>query len=197
MTITAVQVAELREKTGLGMMECKNALVEANGDESKAMETLKKKGLAKVAKRADRETNNGIIESYVHANGKVGVMVEVLAETDFVAKNDEFKAFAHDVALQIAAMKPKYIQPSEIPADELAEEKEAYKAEMASSGKPADIIEKIVEGKLGKFYSEVCLLNQPYVKDDSKTIEDLLTDLIAKIGEKIVVARFCRFEIGE
>ena len=197
MTITASQVAELREKTGLGMMECKNALVEADGNEAKAMDVLKKKGLAKVAKRADRETNHGIIESYVHANGKVGVMVEVLAETDFVAKNDEFKEFAHDVALQIAAMKPTYIQPSEIPAEELAKEKEAYSAEMASSGKPADIIAKIVEGKLGKYYSEICLLNQPFVKDDSKTIEDLLNDLIAKIGEKIVVARFCRFEIGE
>jgi len=195
--ITAAQVAELREKTGLGMMECKNALVEADGDETKAIEILKKKGLAKVAKRADRETTAGVIESYIHANGKVGVMVEVLAETDFVAKNDEFKAFAHDVALQIAAMKPKFIEPSEIPADELAKIKEDYKSEMAISGKPADIVYKIVEGKLGKYYSEVCLLNQPFVKDDSKTIGDLLTDLVAKIGEKIVVARFSRFEIGE
>lgn len=196
MTITAKEVAELRAKTSLPMMECKKALEEAGGDEAKAIEIMKKKGLAKASKRAERETKNGIIESYVHTNGKIGVMVEVLAETDFVAKNDEFKAFAHDVALHIAAMNPKYVSAEDVPADEIAKEKEILIEQTKASGKPAEIAAKIVEGKMGKIYEEICLLNQPFVKDADKTVGDLLADLTAKIGEKIVISRFTRFEIG-
>jgi len=195
--ITAKEIAELRAKTGIGMMDCKKALVEAGGDEEKAMEILRKSGAAKAAKRAERETKNGLIESYIHANNKLGVLVEVLSESDFVAKNDEFKEFAHDVALHIAAMNPKYISREEVPADEVAKEKETLLEEVKASGKPAEIAEKIVEGRLNKFYEEICLLYQPFVKDGTKTIEDLLNEKIAKIGEKIVIARFCRFSIGE
>lgn len=194
--ITAKQIAELRAKTGIGMMECKSALTEADGSEEKAIEILRKKGSMKAAKRAERETKAGVIESYVHANGKIGVMVEVLAETDFVAKNDEFKAFAHDVALHIAAMNPKYISREEVPADEVAKEKEILLDEVRSSGKPADIAEKIVAGRMDKFYAEICLLEQSFVKDQDKMVADLLGDLTAKIGEKIIISRFCRFEIG-
>lgn len=197
MDITAKQVAELRAKTGISMMECKKALVEASGDEDKAMEILKKSGAAKAAKRVERETKAGIVESYIHSNGKIGVLVEVLAESDFVAKNDEFKEFAHDVALQVAALNPQYIGRDDVPADEVAKEKEILAEEVKSSGKPAEIVEKIVEGKLSKYFEEICLLYQPFVKDQTKTIEELLNEKIAKIGEKIVISRFCRFEIGE
>lgn len=194
--ITAKLIAELRAKTGIGMMECKKALVEAGGDMDKAIEVLKKSGAAKALKRADREAKAGIIESYIHSNGQIGVIVEVLAETDFVAKNDEFKAFAHDVALHIAAMNPKYISSTEVPADQVEAERKNLVEEVLASGKPKEIADKIVEGKLGKFYDEICLLNQAFVKDQTMTIGDLLTEKIAKIGEKIVISRFCRFEIG-
>ncbi|MFA7253682.1 MAG: translation elongation factor Ts [Patescibacteria group bacterium] len=194
--ITAKQIADLRAKTGIGMMECKNALVEAGGNEEKAMEILRKKGAAKAAKRSERETKNGIIESYIHAGGKIGVMVEVLAETDFVAKNEEFKEFAHDVALHIAAMAPKFVSRDEVPAEEVAKEREILLEEVKASGKPENIAEKIVEGRLSKFYSEICLLEQSFVKNPDLTINDLLNEKISKIGEKIVISRFCRFEIG-
>jgi len=196
MSVTAKDIADLRAKTGIGMMECKKALVEAEGNEEKAIEILRKKGGAKAAKKAERETNNGIVEAYIHGNGKIGVLVEVLAETDFVAKNDEFKEFAHDVALHIAAMAPKYISKDEVPADEVAKEKEILLEEVKASGKPAEIAEKIVEGRLNKYFEEYCLLYQPFVKDPSKTIEDLLNEKISKIGEKIVIARMSRFQIG-
>ena len=197
MNITAKQIAELRAKTGIGMMECKKALVEAGGDESKAMEILKKAGTLKAMKRADRETNAGIVESYVHSDGRIGVLVEVLAETDFVAKNDEFKAFAHDVALHVAAMNPRFVSKEDVPAEEVEKERADFVDEVAKSGKPKDIADKIVEGKLSKYLDEICLLNQPFVKDPSMTINDLLTEKISKIGEKITISRFCRFETGE
>jgi elongation factor Ts len=196
MSVTAKDIADLRAKTGIGMMECKKALVEAEGNEEKAIEILRKKGGAKAAKKAERETNNGIVEAYIHGNGKIGVLVQVLAETDFVAKNDEFKEFAHDVALHIAAMAPKYITKDEVPADEVAKEKAILLEEVKASGKPAEIAEKIVEGRLNKYFEEYCLLYQPFVKDPSKTIEDLLNEKISKIGEKIVIARMSRFQIG-
>ncbi len=194
--ISAKQIAELRAKTGIGMMECKKALVEAGGDENKAMEILKKAGALKAMKRADRETNAGIIESYVHSDGRIGVLVEVLAETDFVAKNDEFRAFAHDVALHIAAMNPRFVSKDQVPAAEVEKERADFVDEVVKSGKPKEIARKIVEGKLAKYLDEICLLNQPFVKDPSMTINDLLTEKISKIGEKIIISRFCRFEIG-
>ena len=195
--VTAEQIAELRAKTGIGMMECKKALVEVGGDESKAMEILKKSGTLKAMKRADRATNAGIVESYVHSDGRIGVLVEVLAETDFVAKNDEFKAFAHDVALHVAAMNPRFVSKEDVPAEEVEKERADFVDEVAKSGKPKDIADKIVEGKLSKYLDEICLLNQPFVKDPSMTINDLLTEKISKIGEKITISRFCRFETGE
>jgi elongation factor Ts len=194
--VTAKEIAGLRAKTGIGMMECKGALIEAKGDETKAIEILRKKGGDKAAKRADRETKNGIIEAYIHANGKIGVMVEVLSETDFVSKGPEFKEFAHDLALHIAAMGPKYVCEADVPEAELAKEKELLLEEVKATGKPADIAEKIVVGRLGKFYEEICLLNQPFVKDDKIKIQDMLNEKVAKTGEKIIIARFCRFEIG-
>jgi elongation factor Ts len=194
--ITAKQIAELRAKTGIGMMECKKALVEADGDETKAMDILKKQGALKAAKRSEREAKEGIIESYVHANGKIGVIVEVLAETDFVAKNDEFKEFAHDVALHIAAMNPKYLSSDQVPTEDIEKEKSYFIEEVKASGKPENIVEKIVQGKIDKYVEEMCLMSQPFVKDSTKTINDLLNEKIAKIGEKITISRFSRFEIG-
>ncbi|MEI6498600.1 MAG: translation elongation factor Ts [bacterium] len=194
--VTAKDIAELRARTGSGMMDCKKALEEANGDAEKAIDVLRKKGMAKAAKKADREANEGIIESYIHSNGKIGVLVEVLSETDFVAKNEEFKAFAHDIALHIAAMNPKYLRPSDVDVDELAKEKAIYLEEVSASGKPAEIAEKIVEGKIKKFSEENALMCQAFVKDPSKTIEELLNEKIAKIGEKLEIKRFARFEIG-
>lgn len=195
MTIPVSCIASLRNKTGLPMMECKAALVEAGGDEDKAIEILKKKGFAKAAKKADRETKSGIIETYVH-DGKIGVLLEVLAETDFVAKNEDFKEFVHDVALHIAAMGPKYLAKENVPTEELEKEKANLIEQVKATGKPAEIAEKIVEGKLGKFYEEICLLDQKFIKDPDKTIGELLTALIAKIGENIIISRFARFELG-
>lgn len=197
MEITAKMIAELRAKTGIGMMECKKALTEAGGDMDKAIEVLRKSGAAKALKRVDRETTNGIVESYVHANGKIGVIVEVLAETDFVAKNDEFKEFAHDVALHVAAMNPRFVSRDDVPADEIEKEKKLFASEVAESGKPAEIQAKMIEGKISKYLDEICLLDQSFIKDPSLKVKDLLTEKIAKIGEKIVIARFCRFEVGE
>ena len=196
MNITAKEIAELRAKTGIGMMECKKALVEANGDQEKAIDVLRKSGAMKAAKRAERETKAGLIDSYIHCNGQVGVIVEVLSETDFVANSPEFKEFVHEVALQIAAMNPKYVRPEDVPAEDVAKEKAIYLEEVKNSGKPAEIAEKIVEGKMKKYLEESSLLFQPYVKDSSKTINDMLNEKIAKTGEKIIISRFSRFEIG-
>jgi len=195
MEITAKEIAALREKTGLPMMEVKAALVEAEGNEEKAIEILRKKGMAKSEKRADRATANGVIDSYIHS-GRIGVLTEVLCETDFVAKNDDFKNFAHELSLQIAASAPKYVKVDEIPAEESDAEKKIYIAQVKESGKPENIIDKIVEGKLETYYSSVCLLNQPYFRDPKMTIADLLNEFTAKTGEKIVISRFVRLELA-
>jgi elongation factor Ts len=195
--IDAKMVAELRAKTGAGMVDCKKALEEANGDEAKAMEILRAKGAMKAAKKnAERETAEGLVEAYVHANGKVGALVELQCETDFVALNPEFKQLAHEIAMQVAAMAPIYVSPEEIPAGIVEKERNLYLAEIAEEKKPEEIKVKIVEGKLAKWYADVCLLNQLWVKDDSKTIAQLITEKVATIGEKIIVARFVRLELA-
>lgn len=196
MEIKANLVNELRQQTGCGLMECKKALEETKGDISQAIESLRKKGMAKAAKKADRDTSQGRIETYIHGEGRVGVMVEVHCETDFVAKNDKFKDFVHEVALHIAAVNPLYLQPEDVPEEVIVKEKEIIKEQLANEGKPANIIEKIVEGKINKYYEEVCLLKQPYIKDNDKTIEQFLTEQIAVIGENMKIARFARFEIA-
>ncbi len=193
--IKAADIAKLREKTGLGMMECKKALEEANGDENKAMDFLRKKGAAKAASKSEREVKAGMVEAYVHDN-KIGVLVEVLAETDFVAKNDDFKSFVHDIALHIAAANPKYLSSNDIPTNEVEEEKQNLLEQDDMKGKPKDIAEKIVEGRIKKYCEQICLLDQPFIKDQDKTIGDLLNALIQKIGENIVISRFVRYEIG-
>jgi elongation factor Ts len=196
MEISAQQVNELRQQTGLGLMECKKALTEANGDVAKAIDELRKKGIAKAAKKAERATSQGRIETYIHGEGRVGVMVEIHCETDFVAKNDKFKEFVHDIALHIAGVNPRYINPEDIPAEILAKEKEIYTEQLKNEGKPANIIEKIMEGKINKFYSEICLMKQPFLKDGDKSVEQYLTEQIAVIGENMKIARFVRFELA-
>ena len=188
-------IKKLREATGAGMMDAKSALEEAKGDYEKAVVVLRKKGLAKAAKKAERSAGVGVIESYVHG-GKIGVLVEVNCETDFVARTDDFKEFTRDVALHIAASNPTYVSSENIPEDELNKEKDLIKEEVAASGKPAEHAEKIVEGKLSKWYEEVCLLNQPFVKDPNQTIEQLRQALVGKLGENIVISRFKRLEVG-
>ncbi|MGD1986279.1 MAG: translation elongation factor Ts [Desulfobacterales bacterium] len=195
--IRAGMVKELREKTGAGMMDCKNALAEVDGDIEKAIEFLRKKGLATAQKRAGRALNEGIIQSYIHMTGKLGVMVEVNCETDFVAKNEDFKEFAKNIAMHIAASNPLGIAPEDVPNDIIEKEKEIYRAQALEMGKPENVVDKIVEGKLKKFYEDSCLLNQPYVRDNNISIADLLNDLIAKIGENISIKRFVRCQIGE
>ncbi|NPA92889.1 MAG: translation elongation factor Ts [Chloroflexi bacterium] len=197
MAVTMEQIKELRAATGAGIMDCKNALVEANGDFDKAVEILRKKGLAKAAKRANREASEGVIELYSHGDGRVGVMVEVNCETDFVARSEAFRKFAHEVALQIAAMSPQYVSEEDIPEDVLEREREIAREQALREGKPEKIVERIVEGRLKKFKDEVCLLNQAYIRDDKITIRDLLNQNIAAIGENIVIRRFVRWELGE
>lgn len=188
-------IKKLREATGAGMMDAKGALEEAKGDFDKAIEVLRKKGLAKAAKKADRSAENGVIESYVHGD-KIGVLVEINCETDFVARTDDFKAFTHDVAMHIAAANPLYVDIADIPEEVIEKEKSLIAEEVAGSGKPAEHADKIVEGKLNKWYEEVCLLKQPFVKDPDQTMEDLTKALIAKLGENIVIKRFARMELG-
>ena len=197
MEITAKQVKELRDKTGAGMMDCKNALSEVDGDMEKAIEFLRKKGLATAQKRAGRALSEGIIQSYIHMTGKLGVLVEVNCETDFVAKNDDFQEFTKNLAMHIAATNPLGITPEDISKEIIEKEKEIYRAQALDMGKPENVIDKIVEGKLNKFYQESCLLNQPYVRDTDITIADLLNQMIAKIGENISIKRFVRYQIGE
>lgn len=194
--ITAKEIAELRTETGLPMMEVKSALIEAQGNKEEAIEILRKRGIGKAAKKAERETKSGMIECYSH-DGKIGVILEVLTETDFVARNEEFKTFIHDIALHIAAMNPKYVSSDLIPAEESDKEKSIFMEEVKASGKPEEIAAKIVEGKMGKYFEEICLLNQPFIKDPDKKIGDLLNELIAKIGENIVISRFTRYELGQ
>ena len=196
MTITSQMVKELRDKTNAGMMDCKKALTETAGDMEKAVDLLRQKGLAVAAKRAGRETKEGVIESYIHAGGKLGVMVEVGCETDFVAKTDDFKAFAKNIAMHIAAANPISVSRDDVPADMLQREKDIYINQAVESGKPQQIAEKMVAGKIEKYLAEVCLMEQKYVKDDKLTVQDLLNELVAKMGENISVKKFARFQIG-
>jgi len=195
--ISAKLVKELREKTGTGMMDCKEALAASDGDMTKALEFLRKKGLATAQKRAGRATSEGAIAAYIHLGGKLGVMVEVNSETDFVAKNEQFQEFAKNIAMHIAASNPLAIRPEDVSAEIVAKEREIYAAQAKETGKPEKVIEKIVEGKLKKFFEDNCLLQQPYVRNPDITVGDLLNDLIAKIGENISIRRFVRFQVGD
>ena len=196
MAITAEQVKELRDRTGAGIMDCKKILTEAEGNMDKAIELLKQKGMAKAAKKAGRVAAEGLVEAYIH-NGKYGALVEVYSETDFVANNEEFRAFVKDVAMHVAAAAPQYVKREEVPASVVEAERKAQKDKAIAEGKPEAIAEKIVEGRMDKFFSEICLLDQAFVKDPDKTVGQLLTELISRIGENIVIRRFVRFERGE
>ena len=196
MKISASLIKELREKTGAGMMDCKKALAETDGNMDKAFDYLREKGLSSVAKKSSRITSEGLVDSYIHG-GRIGVLIEVNSETDFVAKNDEFKRFVRDMAMQVAAVNPKYISREEVPEEELAHEKEVLTEQARQEGKPEKIIEKMVEGRLEKFYEDIVLLDQKFIKDSDKKVKDILNDLIAKIGENIKIRRFVRFEVGE
>jgi len=195
--ISAALVKQLREKSGAGMMDCKNALKECDGDIEKASDFLRKKGLATAAKRAGRAMSEGLVESYIHMGGKLGVLVEVNCETDFVAKNDDFKAFARNVAMHVAATNPVGIKEEDVPEDVVNREREVYRGQALELGKPEKMIDKIVDGKMNKFFKENCLMNQAYVRNPDLTIADLINELIAKIGENITIKRFVRFQIGE
>ncbi|MGE5561327.1 MAG: translation elongation factor Ts [Chloroflexota bacterium] len=197
MAITTEQIKALREATGAGPLDCKKALEQANGDAEKATVILREKGLAVAAKKAGRAASDGIIDSYIHAGSRMGVIIEVNCETDFVARTDAFKEFVHEVLLQIAAMKPEFVSPEDVPADVLEAEKAVYRAQAEKEGKPAPVVEKMVEGRVRKFLEEKVLLEQVWVKDDSKKVKDLLTAAIAKLGENIKIRRFARWEIGE
>jgi len=197
MAITAEQVKELREKTGAGMMDCKKALQEADGDFEEAIAVLRKKGIQVAAKREGKATTEGIVYSYIHAGSQVGTLVEVNCETDFVARSEDFVNFAKEIAMQVAAAQPRYLGRDDVPSEHLDREREILTEQAKAEGKPDHIVAKMVEGRLNKFYSEYCLLEQPYIRDDSLTVQDLLNDLLAKTGEKIVVRRFVRFQVGE
>lgn len=197
MEISAKQVKELREKTGAGIMDCKKALGETKGDFEAAVDYLREKGLAAAAKKAGRTAAEGLVSAYIHAGGKVGVLLEVNCETDFVAKTDDFSELVKDIAMHVAAMNPLYVRREEVPAEVVEKEREIYTGQAQESGKPANVIEKIVDGKVEKFFKEVCLLEQPFVKDTDKTVEKLVIDAIAKLGENISVRRFSRFRVGE
>jgi len=193
--ITATMVNELRSKTGAGLMDCKRALLEANGDQSVATDLLRKKGIASAVKKADRDASEGIVTSYIHLGGKVGVLIEVNCETDFVAKTDEFHALGKDLCMQIAAAIPLYVARESVPAELVEKEKEIAAAQVA--GKPAPAIEKIVQGKIDKWYGTICLLEQPFVRDQSKTVKEYIAEAVARTGENIVVRRFVRYAIGD
>lgn len=195
MSVSIEDIKKLRDMTGAGMMDAKKALEEANGDIDKAVEIMRLNGIAKAGKKSDRAASNGVIQSYVHSE-KIGVLVEINCETDFVARTDEFKTFARDVAMHIAAANPSYVSVDSIDPAELKKEKSTVEKEVAASGKPAEFATKMVEGKMAKWYEQVCLLNQPFIKDDSKTIDQLTKELIGKLGENIVIARFSRLELG-
>ena len=195
--ISATMVKELREKTGSGIMDCKNALKENDGNVEKALDFLRKKGLATAAKRSGRDAKEGVVQSYIHMGGKIGVLVEINCETDFVAKNDDFQEFTKNVAMHIAAAAPMGMGPEEIPAEVVEKERVIYRERALEQGKPENIVDKIVDGQIEKFYKDSCLMSQPFVKDPKVTIADLVTDTIAKMGENIVISRFTRFQIGE
>jgi elongation factor Ts len=197
MAITAEQVKQLRDKTGAGMMDCKTALTETGGDLEKAVDLLRKKGLASAAKRAGRATKDGMIGHYIHMGGKVGVIVEVNCETDFVARTEDFQVLAKELAMHIAAAAPLYVKREDIPADVIQKEKEIYRAQFADSGKPAHVVDKIADGKLESFYAQVCLLDQPSVRDPDVTIKQMVANAAAKTGENVTISRFARFKLGE
>ena len=194
--ISAQKIKELRDKTKAGMLDCKKALESADGDLEKAIDALRKKGLASAAKKSDRTASEGIVTSYIHGD-RIGVLVEINSETDFVSKNEEFQQFAKDVAMQIAAQNPQFVDVDDVPANVVEKEKEILKEQALNEGKPEKIVEKMVEGRIKKFYKEICLMEQPYIKDPDKTIKELLKEKIAKIGENIVIRRFTRYEVGE
>ncbi|MGD1045854.1 MAG: translation elongation factor Ts [Bacteroidota bacterium] len=195
--ISSDVVKILRDKTGAGMMDCKHALTETNGDMELAIDYLRKKGAAVAVKRADRETNQGLVEAYIHAGGRIGAMVELNCETDFVAKTPGFKQLAHDIAMQVAAMTPQYVSREQIPQTVIEKELEIYKIQAQNEGKPAQFAEKISQGRLEKFYQETVLIEQSFIKDSGKTIKDIIDEEIAKVGEKITVRRFLRYHLGE
>jgi elongation factor Ts len=195
--ITATMVKELREKSSAPMMDCKKALEEANGDIEQAMIVLRKRGMASAQKKAARATSEGVVTSYIHAGGKIGVLLEVNCESDFVARTAEFQGLVHDIAMHIAAVDPRFVRKEDVTAADLEKEKDIFRAQAAATGKPAPVIEKIVEGKMGKFYEEVCLLEQPFIKEQSVTIMQLIATVIGKLGENISVRRFARFKVGE
>ncbi|MGO4184901.1 elongation factor Ts [Paenibacillus sp. FSL A5-0031] len=197
MAVSASAVKELRERTGAGMLDCKKALDETNNDVEKAIAVLREKGLAAAANKAGRIATEGVVESYIHAGGRIGVIVEVNCETDFVAKTDQFREFARDVAMQIAAANPKFVSRDEVSSEELEKEREILKAQALNEGKPEKIVEKMVEGRISKYYEEFCLLEQSFIKDPDKTISVLLNEKISKIGENISIRRFVRYELGE
>jgi len=197
MEITAAMVKKLRDTTGAGMMECKAALTEAKGDMEEATTILRKRGLAQATKKAGRSTNEGLIGNYMHMGGKIGVMVEINCESDFVARTDDFQAMAREIAMHIAAASPQFVRREEVPADVLEREKEIYRAQMKDQNKPAQVIEKIVDGKLNSFYEQVCLMDQPSVRDPKVTIGQVVQAAIAKLGENITIPRFVRFKLGE
>lgn len=197
MSIDVQLVKKLREETGAGVLEAKETLVETNGDYDEAVEVLREKGAIVAAKHADRVATDGVVELYAHPGNRVGVILELNCETDFVARNEKFKILAHDLALHIAAMEPKYVNPKDIPDELVAEKSEEYRSQALSEGKPDNIVEKIIQGRMAKYYSEVCLTEQPFVKDDDVKVGDLITDVIRIMGENIVIRRFDRYELGE
>ena len=197
MEITTALIKELREATSAGVLDCRKALQESSGDLEGAATILREKGLAAVAKRAGRQASEGLIEAYVHPGSRVGVLLELNCETDFVARTDEFQSLAHELALHIAFASPRYLTRDEIPEEEIEQEKHVYRAQALEEGKPESILDRIIDGRLGKFYTQVCLMEQPFVKDEDRSIEDLINDAIAKLGENIVLRRFAHFERGE
>ena len=194
--VTSAMIKELRDKTQAGMVDCKKALIETDGDMEKAIDFLRKKGLSSAAKKMGTETTEGIIASYIHSNGKIGVIVELKSVTDFVARNEDFVSLAKELAMQVAATNPQFVSTDQVPAELLDREKDIYREQMKDSGKPENVVEKIIEGKLAKYYSEVCLLEQEYIKDGSVKIKDLIKNKIAIFGENIEVGKFARFQIG-
>src|SRR5512133_77723 len=195
--ITAKMVKELREKSGAPMMDCKNALTESKGDVEAAFTWLRKKGMATAAKKATRSTSEGSVTSYIHAGGKIGVLLEVNCESDFVARTTEFQNLVHDIAMHIAAVDPKYVRKEDVTPEAFEKEKDIYRSQAAATGKPAPVVEKIVEGKMAKFYEEVCLLEQPFIKDQSISVSQLIAAKVGKLGESIAVRRFARFKVGD
>ncbi|MDR1604354.1 MAG: translation elongation factor Ts [Gracilibacteraceae bacterium] len=195
--VNTALIKELRERTGAGMLDCKNALVACDGDTDKAIDFLREKGLAAAAKKEGRIAAEGLVESYIHGGGRIGVLLEVNCETDFVARSEDYRRFVRDIAMQIAAARPEYINASEVPAEVLEHEREIVRAQTLNEGKPAAIAEKMIEGRMSKFFQEVCLMEQPFVKEPDKAVKDILLDKISKVGEKISIRRFARFELGE